>query len=153
MRPVLAKALIITGMVTAMAVAQTSAYFKDDNKGVTTRNLRELPKNISHDELIAIMRSFNTALGVKCGYCHVEQPGQLTPEGQPAMNFASDDKITKRIARRMMRMTKDINEKLDDMGDKEFENIQCATCHRGHQHPSAGLDSIFRRPAGAPSRK
>lgn len=153
MRPLLAKALIITGLITAMAVAQTSAYFKDDNKGVTTRNLRELPKNISHDELMAIMRSFNTALGVKCNFCHAESPGQTTPEGHPALNFASDDKETKRIARRMMRMTKDINEKLDDMGDHEFETIQCATCHRGHEHPSEGLDSMFRSPAGAPSRK
>ena len=145
MRPLIAKALIITGLATGMVAIQTSAYFKDDNKGVTYKNLRELPRNISHDELIGIMRSFNTALGVKCGYCHVELPGQTTPEGHPAHNFASDDKITKRIARRMMRMTKDINEKLADISDNEFENIQCATCHRGHQHPSAGLDSMFLR--------
>lgn len=144
MRPVFIKVFITTGLVMAMAFAETAAYFKDDNKGITTSNLRELPRNISHDELIAIMRSFNTALGVKCGYCHVELPGQFTPEGHPAHNFASDDKEHKRIARRMMRMTKNINERLDDMGDHEFENISCATCHRGHTHPSAGVDSIFR---------
>jgi hypothetical protein len=137
------KALIIIALSVGMITAETTAHFQRENKGVTYSNLRVLPRNISHDELIAVMRSFNAALNVKCGFCHVEIPGQKTPEGYQAHNFASDDKEHKRIARRMMRMTEDINEKLADIGDKEFENIQCATCHRGHTHPSRGLDSVF----------
>jgi hypothetical protein len=48
------------------------------------------------------------------------------------------------IARKMMRMTKDINERIDDIGDGHFERVSCITCHRGQTAPSATLDSIGR---------
>jgi hypothetical protein len=51
----------------------------------------------------------------------------------------------KKIARKMMRMTEDINEKLDDIGDHHFERINCITCHRGNTTPSMSLDSVQRR--------
>ena len=130
--------LFMLGLITA----ETSARMpKDDDNGITTRNLRIIPQNIPHEELISIMRDISTALGVKCGFCHVAVKGQLTAEGRQVYDFASDDIAHKRIARKMMMMTKEINEELDDISDGKFERVDCITCHRGFAHPSAGLDT------------
>jgi hypothetical protein len=140
MKPVRKKGIAIAFIVTIMLVADTSARFKDDN-GVTRKNLRVIPRTISEEELIKVMREINVALGVKCSYCHQEIPGKTTPEGHPAHDFASDNKLQKRIARKMMLMTRNINDKLEDIGDHEFERVSCITCHRGHTQPSFTLDS------------
>ncbi len=68
------------------------------------KNLKVLPEDIDHDRLIAIMRGFSGALGVRCTHCHVGQ------EGDPrSMDFASDDKDEKKTAREMLKMTEAIN--------------------------------------------
>jgi hypothetical protein len=144
MKRVSKKAIGIVVVIAIMLAAQTSARFKKDDKGVTHENLRVIPRNISDDQLIAVMREINTSLGVKCSYCHKEIPRKITPEGYPAHDFASDDKLQKRIARKMMLMTRGINEKLDHLGHGEFERISCITCHRGHTQPSFTLDTSFR---------
>jgi hypothetical protein len=137
------KLLIILTLSMGMIFAETSARLKKD-KAITSRNLRVLPKNTSDEDVIRIMRNFSKSLGVKCTYCHVEKVGEKTAEGHPVHDFASDDKEMKKIARKMMRMTEDINDKLDDIGDHNFEPIACITCHRGNTHPSLSLDSVQR---------
>jgi hypothetical protein len=99
------------------------------------KNLRILPKNISHDDLMKVMHGFAGSLGVKCNYCHSAgaQPRQL--------NFASDAKQEKRIARTMMRMTLQINKKYlsrVNVADAkpEQKEVTCGTCHRGHEIPA-----------------
>jgi len=100
------------------------------------RNLKVLPKNISHDDLEKVMHSFNDALGVKCNFCHAGGPDA---NGQFKMNFASDEKPEKQAARNMYKMTAKINRKFFKF--KEGENaealppIRCATCHNGKPHP------------------
>ena len=37
-------------------------------------NLKVLPPNITHDELIATMRGFARSLGTRCNHCHVSNP-------------------------------------------------------------------------------
>ena len=70
----------------------------------TFTNLKVLPKDISKDRLVDIMKSFTHSLGVRCNYCH--EGG----EGQPlsTYNFQTDKKTTKQTARIMMNMVKDI---------------------------------------------
>src|SRR5690606_10632552 len=68
------------------------------------KNLKVLPKNISHEKLESIMRGFNKSLGVKCNFCHARSEDNK-------MDFASDKKGEKEIARDMMRMTLKINKK------------------------------------------
>src|ERR1700682_868811 len=69
------------------------------------KNLKILPQNITHDELIATMRTFARSLGVKCDHCHV-----ALPEGsREHFDFASDAKPEKATARVMMRMTRNAN--------------------------------------------
>ena len=61
------------------------------------KNLKILPKDISHEKLGKIMHDFNDALGVKCNFCHA--PSKDTANHHP--DFASDDKPEKSIARQM----------------------------------------------------
>src|SRR5260370_32984496 len=80
------------------------------------------------------MRGFALALGVRCTYCRVG------PEGAPldSLNFASDDKRTKRTARVMLDMVSHINEEhLADVPDRPVPHVvvRCATCHRGLARP------------------
>lgn len=98
------------------------------------KNLHVLPKSISHDDLMKVMHGFAGSLGVKCNYCHAAaaKPHHL--------DFASDAKPEKRIARTMMRMTRRINKKylsrvnLVDAKPEQKE-VTCGTCHRGHEIP------------------
>lgn len=101
------------------------------------RNLKVLPKNISHDDLDAIMDDFKAALGVKCNFCH--SPRKDDPK---KMDFASDEKPEKEVARNMMRMTNKINKKFfhfktgkDAEGKVAVAPINCMTCHNGKTHP------------------
>ena len=71
----------------------------------TFENLKVLPKDISRQDLSGVMRGFASALGVRCVHCHV---GQDNP-GLKGVDFRSDEKETKRIARAMMKMAAAIN--------------------------------------------
>lgn len=104
------------------------------------KNLKVLPKNISHDELISVMRGFTASLGVKCITCHVGTP---TADGKMDFDFASDAKPEKETARHMMKMVTAINGKyLKKIGGGHFEEISCVTCHRGNVKPMVSVDSL-----------
>ena len=63
------------------------------------------------------------------------------------MDFASDDKRTKRTARVMLAMTNDINVRLAAAIHKpegERTRVQCATCHRGIPNPQL-LPDLLRQ--------
>lgn len=96
------------------------------------RNLKVLPQDISRDSLSMIMDHFKVALGVRCNYCHAQSatnPGHL--------DFASDDKPEKEIARKMLSMTNDINQRFRSFNQDSTGNeaVSCITCHRGDTHP------------------
>ncbi len=104
------------------------------------KNLKVLPKNISHDDLIKVMREFTASLGVKCIACHVGTP---TADGKMDFDFASDAKPEKETARQMMKMVTAINGKyLKKIGGGHFEEISCVTCHRGNVKPMVSVDSL-----------
>lgn len=96
-------------------------------------NLLVLPDTLTRDELIGIMRGFNDALGVQCGYCHVREGEDLRP--------ALDEKAPKEIARGMIRMTWQINrEILPAIEALDSAEVTCYTCHRGTAHVPAGAE-------------
>ena len=68
------------------------------------RNLKVLPQDISRDSLQQIMRGYNTALGVKCNFCHAQS--EIDPN-RP--DFASDAKPEKETTRERIRLTNEIN--------------------------------------------
>jgi photosynthetic reaction center cytochrome c subunit len=78
--------------------------------------------------LRAEMQLISTALGVKCDHCHVQG------------NFPSDEKLTKRTARRMIEMTRAINAQSFPKyevkeGESVLGRVTCLTCHQGQTTP------------------
>jgi hypothetical protein len=101
----------------------------------THKNLKVLPKNISHDDLDKVMDEWKAALGVKCNFCHA--PMKDNPR---KMDFASDEKPEKNIARSMFKMTGKINKKFFHYTKSEqnpVPPVSCMTCHHGDPHPEA----------------
>ena len=100
------------------------------------RNLKVLPKNISTEKLDSIMLSFEHALGIKCDFCHSKSKTDPLK-----LDYASDEKPEKEIARKMMIMTNEINKKyfnFTNTDDPEIiQSVNCNTCHRGEPHPEA----------------
>jgi hypothetical protein len=106
--------------------------------GTQFENLKVLPKDISSKDLQGIMADdFEDGLGVSCGFCHASAPG-----GQ-GLDFASDAKPEKEIARRMMRMTLGLNKKYFNVRKPRIGSntltITCATCHKGEPFPDGDV--------------
>ena len=94
------------------------------------KNLQFFPKDMTGQQILPIMQNFNAALGVNCTYCHNSEP----PVDNPKNDFASDEKETKKKARVMLALARDVNMKLQSELGKpanEIANVQCVTCHRG----------------------
>lgn len=94
-------------------------------------NLQVLPKDMSPEDLMALMKQYSAQLGVKCNYCHAIDPRTHK------LDFSSDDKMEKTTARMMIVMTRDINEKYVDKLPAAEEKVTCGTCHRGMPMPPA----------------
>jgi Photosynthetic reaction centre cytochrome C subunit len=120
-------ALTIAGIISAASVKPGSS--KNDYT-----NLQVLPKDIAPKDLQRIMvDEFEDGLGVGCNFCHAQEKGSLH------LDYASDAKPEKEIARAMMRMTMDINKKYFAVeqpliGDS-LMTISCSNCHHGTAHP------------------
>jgi tetratricopeptide (TPR) repeat protein len=99
------------------------------------KNLQVLPKDFTRGQVVQIMRGVAIGLGVRCEYCHVEGPDKTFQ----TMDFASDEKDTKKTAREMMKMAMDINAKYltGTMGRTltERSQVRCVTCHHGVAKP------------------
>lgn len=110
------------------------------------KNLHILPKDINKDQIDSVMHHFTRSLGVKCSYCHVHN------DETDKMDFASDAKPEKLIARKMMLMSIDINKNHFEQIEEELDSTQinpqdtvassymlkyvtCYTCHHGEAHP------------------
>ncbi|SFQ42014.1 c-type cytochrome [Parafilimonas terrae] len=96
------------------------------------KNLKVLPKDISKEDLEKVMHGFNKALGVRCNFCH-------SPGANGKMDFSSDAKSEKDIARYMLNMTHEINMKYFNPENSERPDtisvVKCVTCHHGNPHP------------------
>lgn len=114
-----------------LLVAVSATTVKDEGP---KRNLKVLPKNIDHEELVKIMKGFNVSLGVKCNFCHAQ-----SKTDEKKLDFSSDEKSEKGIARSMMKMTNKINKKYfsynPDVKDGKVVAVSCITCHNGKEHP------------------
>ena len=87
-------------------------------------NLKVLPEDISKGELVGIMRGMAGGLGVRCNHCH------QGPDNLQGMDFATDDKESKRTARAMMIMMNAINK--DHLAKLETERTEVLEgMHRG----------------------
>jgi tetratricopeptide (TPR) repeat protein len=138
MKTWLPRAVITTlaGLALAtLAVAQNAEKPKDD----APKNLQVLPKTWTRDQVIPVMKAFSGALGVRCQHCHVAKD----PADFKTFDFASDEKETKKVARAMMRMTSEINDRLlPQTGRTDLVKVQCITCHRGVPEPEQLVDIL-----------
>lgn len=125
-------ALLILSVATGIAATQIN------EPDIVYKNLKVLPKNISSKALSHIMiDEFEDGLGVGCNFCHAKE------NNSNKLDYASDAKPEKEIARKMMKMTVGINEKYFQLkhvvvGDSTLI-ITCSTCHNGTPQP---LDAI-----------
>jgi hypothetical protein len=106
----------------------------------TFTNLQVLPKDIPRPQLVATMRGFAGGLGVRCTHCHVG------PDDLQGMDFATDEKETKKVARAMLRMVRGIN--ADVIGalpaaDPPRQQLTCLTCHRRETKPPRSLPDVL----------
>jgi hypothetical protein len=99
------------------------------------RNLKILPQDISEHMLDSIMSTYNKALGVGCDFCH--SPSKIKPD---SIDWASDEKHMKEEARKMMRLTIQINKDYfyyDTLQRPVYlKTVTCNTCHRGDPFPA-----------------
>jgi hypothetical protein len=128
------KIAVVAAMFTLMATGMSAIRPQDDDKP-KKRNLKVLPKDITHDELDKVMDGWKAALGVKCNFCH----SPSADSSNHHLDFASDAKPEKNIARHMYTMAAKINKKYfsfnkDDKG-VTIAAVSCMTCHRGSPHP------------------
>jgi len=90
-------------------------------------NLQYFPKRISRQDLLGNMRGFSFSLGVRCQFCHAGKDGNKLDQ----VDFASDEKDTKKTARAMLRMVDAINQEyIAKMGRTSPVRVECVTCHR-----------------------
>ena len=102
-------------------------------------NLQFFPKDISRDQLIGVMRGFSFSLNVRCEYCHAGKGGNELKD----MNYASDEKETKRTARTMLRMVDAINQNyIDKLGRQAPKQVGCVTCHHRLSIPTT-MDALL----------
>lgn len=122
-------ALLSAALLAAPLAAQPQGKFPPDS----LVNVQVIPRNTPPTQVIGMMRNFAGALGVRCTYCHVGQEG--VPLAQ--LDFASDERRHKLVARQMMRMVQDINRRLDTIPERPSARaeVTCMTCHRGVARP------------------
>lgn len=124
------RSFLLTG---ALLTAVTLCSLSLPQQHEKPKNLKVLPRNISHEELENVMRGFKNALGVKCNFCHAQQK-----DNPQKLDFASDENEHKAVARDMMRMTQRINKKY--FKGHETMAVTCYTCHRGSEEPKVKPD-------------
>ena len=140
-------ALLFCGITVSCCLAVAQAPPDQASRPVAPRpapaNIKALPKNISGDDLIKLMQQYEGDLGVGCDFCHAQNPATKRSD------FASDANPTKDVARYMITMTADLNDKyLAEMPDRRYADpITCGTCHRGEKHPSIFVPKPQVRPA------
>ena len=104
----------------------------EDYKPEKLANLQVLPKDITPDALMTLMKAYNASLNVDCVFCHKGQVGKPWS----TYDFTDDKKKRHEVARLMIKTTAELNEKFKDLGEMdEPVKVACASCHRRSRHP------------------
>jgi len=116
--------IVVLSLGTAVSAQTPAAPVIVDTPGVTVL------RGLTVHEFEAEMQLMTQALGVSCGSCHVRG------------NFASDGNPRKATARRMLEMTRTINQQFfpdfKPAGEESrLGKVTCFTCHQGSQAPKA----------------
>ncbi len=133
------------GLASIVTFVALTSMAPDKEEGF--KNLKVLPKHISDRQLDKVMDDWSHSLGVHCSFCHVRD------EAAKKMDFASDAKPEKEMAREMYKMMNKINQKYfeakkDSLGMVMTSGINCNSCHRGESHPEVKVPEGRRGPGG-----
>ena len=122
----------------------SSYAFKPKEKLPYDIKLKILPRDISHDDIMAIMKDFKKSLGYSCGDCHAKSEKDPTK-----LDFSSFANPKKQVALDMMKMVQKINKKefgitgkFEDNFLKNTYKVTCYTCHRGQEHPEVAIPNL-----------
>lgn len=146
------KLIVTTGLLSAVVVlASMTLQQQPPQQRVDPKvtNLKVLPKKLTYRQVDHIMDQWADALGVRCGFCHARN------EETKRMDYASDAKPEKQMARDMYIMTAKLNSKYfkgdkDSLGVAKMASVNCYTCHRGVAHLEQATWPPHGRPAGPP---
>lgn len=132
--------IIVLGLYAFKTTQNTDKGYKIPQ--TSWENLEVLPQDISEDSLKYLMKNYATSLGVKCNHCHAASEKDPTE-----LDFASDAKIEKEIARGMMRMTNEINKTyfqphFPEPKPEQVQVVNCVMCHRGTTNPEKYLSQM-----------
>jgi hypothetical protein len=139
--PSVAIPLMAIAFLTGSATAQAPAAGGPPRSYPPPTNLKVLPKDLTGQQVRTIMEGWAGDLGVHCDTCHVADPKNIGPNGRPRLDFPSDAKDEKQMARIMYTMfevdKKDYVAKVAAMDkmDEPAAPLTCGTCHRGHLDP------------------
>jgi hypothetical protein len=132
------RALLFT--VTTLLLAPGAMALDAQGPPQKFTNLKVFPPDTTPPVLVAAMKNFTRALGVRCPYCHVGEEGMPLEK----FDFASDVKPQKQVARGMMQLAAEINGRITkampDAPEKGYQ-VTCWTCHRGSTHPQHTPDA------------
>lgn len=131
--------IVVLGFLYSFTTQAISNYNETQPKW---QNLKVLPQDISKDSLTHLMKVYSKSLGVNCSHCHA--PSKENPE---KLDFADESKTEKHIARGMISMTDEINEKYfkphyPDPKPHQAMDVSCVMCHRGTAKPKQYLEGI-----------
>ncbi len=126
--------LIVFACISSVIIFQAFTISRDPE----FKNLQILSKDISEHDLDSVMHHFSQSLGVHCDFCHAKN------EDGKKMNFVSDAKPEKNIARKMMLMAIDINKNyftememdhdMDHDNDMDKDHMDSAHMDKDHMH-------------------
>ncbi|HZH66611.1 MAG TPA: c-type cytochrome [Flavisolibacter sp.] len=122
---------VTAGIIGAIIISYAFTGSKDPGY----KNLKILPKNITEQQMDSVMHHFTASLNVKCNFCHVRN------EETKEWDHASDANKHKLVAREMMTMTNNLNDKYFPYSGKaenlsSILTVTCFTCHNGQKEPA-----------------
>lgn len=133
------KSKTLLTLLATVAIGLALSAFMPQEQAYKAKNLTVMPKNSSKEDIEEVMEGFKVALGVKCGFCHAPKA-----DDPKKLDFASDAKPEKEMARKMMRMTAKLNKKYFHNKEEKgmMINISCQTCHNGNKEPHTVLKGV-----------
>ncbi|MDE3251701.1 MAG: c-type cytochrome [Bacteroidota bacterium] len=130
------KMVLLLGATIVTALMTQSFNYTQQQQERKLQNIKVFPSTMTYREVDHAMDQFKAALGVKCNFCHA--PDKDNPR---RMDMPSDANPMKNVAREMLRMTMEMNEKYmasikhPESDTTQIQHITCNTCHRGATKP------------------
>lgn len=135
------KFIIVSVIVLAIAFLSQSFQNVQPRPPKKLKNIKAFPATMTYNEVDHQMDEFKVDLGVKCNYCHAPSKTEA-----PKLDMSLDDNPKKEIARSMIRMTIEMNQKymstLPHGDTTAVQTITCNTCHRGAAKPFGKLPEV-----------